>query len=299
MGRLRALVADVANTPQRPAPMLYIVRPGDTLTGIAERFGATAQMLARANGIENPDLIFAGQTLDLPGTSGALPGSPVRGGSTPPPGIRHRNYLDRVDAPLKGDPMSRDPVTYDNVIDQFAVESNPRYRRQDNDTYCNIFVWDVTYAMGAEIPHLVAGNGEPVSVYEGAWLSANGMNRWLAENGPRYGWREVAAAEAQNLANLGHPAVASVYNETEADPYHPEPVGHMGIVRPGEMRNGPTHAQAGIYNFNRAHVYECFPADGTRFFVNDTGRTIGEPGTPAGRQMSPVSVEEQMPGWGR
>ena len=42
---------------------IYIVRPCDTLTGIAARFGTTVWTLMRLNGICNPNLIFVGQCL--------------------------------------------------------------------------------------------------------------------------------------------------------------------------------------------------------------------------------------------
>jgi rare lipoprotein A len=41
----------------------YVVQPGDTLSGIAFQMGTTAEHLAAANGIANPDLIYAGQTI--------------------------------------------------------------------------------------------------------------------------------------------------------------------------------------------------------------------------------------------
>jgi len=44
----------------------YIVRPGDTLSGIAWRFGTTVWAIARANGIWNPNLIRVGQWLCIP-----------------------------------------------------------------------------------------------------------------------------------------------------------------------------------------------------------------------------------------
>jgi rare lipoprotein A len=42
---------------------VYVVQSGDTLTGIAAELGITVEDLAAANGIEDPDLIYAGQTL--------------------------------------------------------------------------------------------------------------------------------------------------------------------------------------------------------------------------------------------
>jgi LysM repeat protein len=47
----------------------YAVRSGDTLSGIAARTGFTVQAIANANGISNPDLIYAGTTLVLPGSA--------------------------------------------------------------------------------------------------------------------------------------------------------------------------------------------------------------------------------------
>ena len=100
-------------------------------------------------------------------------------------------------------------------------------------------------------------------------MSANDMNRWLNKYDPLYSWREVSAEEAQDLANLGHPTVASVYE--------PQGPGHIGIVRPGEMLNGPALAQAGTSKVNHAHVYDFFPREGTQFFVNDAGAVVGLP----------------------
>jgi len=48
----------------------YVVRPGDTLAGIAHRLGVNMHSLIFTNNIVNPDLIFVGQTLILPGCAG-------------------------------------------------------------------------------------------------------------------------------------------------------------------------------------------------------------------------------------
>lgn len=47
---------------------LYTVRPGDTLWGIARRYGTTVEALVRENHIPNPNLIYPGQVLRIPGT---------------------------------------------------------------------------------------------------------------------------------------------------------------------------------------------------------------------------------------
>ena len=48
-----------------PQPAYYVVRRGDTLSGIASRFGTTYQKLMKLNGIRNPNLIYAGQRLRI------------------------------------------------------------------------------------------------------------------------------------------------------------------------------------------------------------------------------------------
>ncbi|WP_240358868.1 LysM peptidoglycan-binding domain-containing protein [Myxococcus vastator] len=49
--------------------MSYRIRSGDTLSALANRFGTSVSALAKANNIKNPDLIYAGATLKIPGRS--------------------------------------------------------------------------------------------------------------------------------------------------------------------------------------------------------------------------------------
>jgi LysM repeat protein len=56
----------------------YTVRRGDTLASIAYRNGTTAAAIASANGLGNPNLIYPGQKLRIPGGSGSV-GAPASG----------------------------------------------------------------------------------------------------------------------------------------------------------------------------------------------------------------------------
>ena len=47
-------------------PSTYVVQPGDNLSDIADELGVTMRALQDANGIEDPNSIFAGQELVVP-----------------------------------------------------------------------------------------------------------------------------------------------------------------------------------------------------------------------------------------
>ncbi len=59
------------------------VRPGDTLSAIAARYGTTVAALAAVNGITNPNQIFAGATIEIPGPAPAAAPSPAPNAAAP------------------------------------------------------------------------------------------------------------------------------------------------------------------------------------------------------------------------
>ena len=59
----------MAGMMERPEPAEeceYVVKPGDTAGAIALQYGMTIATLAKANHLQNPDLIYVGQTLTIP-----------------------------------------------------------------------------------------------------------------------------------------------------------------------------------------------------------------------------------------
>lgn len=72
----RDLIGSIANKtvsnvvkPVEQVQNTYTVKSGDTLSGIAQKFGTTYQHLAQINNIKNPNLIHVGQVLKINGTA--------------------------------------------------------------------------------------------------------------------------------------------------------------------------------------------------------------------------------------
>lgn len=180
---------------------------------------------------------------------------------------RDRKPWHSVQAPIFSGPGDRRPGLLALVINQFQVASNPRYQANQqgaNETYCNIFVWDVTRALGCEVPHWIVGDGHPSEPGYGRELDANGVIMWLRSHGRNHGWRSVSAEDALTAANQGRPAIAAWYN--------PGGIGHVAVVRPGQydrVRKLPI-AQAGALNFDDKYLVDGFgKARGIEFFNHD------------------------------
>jgi LysM repeat protein len=58
-------------TPPPATETTYVVQPGDTLARIASSFNVTWQQIAQLNGLVNPNRIFVGQVLKIPGATPA------------------------------------------------------------------------------------------------------------------------------------------------------------------------------------------------------------------------------------
>jgi len=63
-------------TPTGQPTTTYVVKPGDTLWSLARRFGTSVEAIARANNIVNPNRIYVGQRLTIPGAPTPPPPPP-------------------------------------------------------------------------------------------------------------------------------------------------------------------------------------------------------------------------------
>ncbi len=59
-----------AAAPSQQGGGVHVVQRGETLSQIARRYGVSMTALAQANGINNPNFIYSGQRLSIPGASG-------------------------------------------------------------------------------------------------------------------------------------------------------------------------------------------------------------------------------------
>jgi LysM repeat protein len=72
-----------AGTPVGGNPATYTVESGDTLYGLALRWGTTSGAIAQLNGITDPSLVRIGQVLKVPGAPASAPGSSSGSTDTP------------------------------------------------------------------------------------------------------------------------------------------------------------------------------------------------------------------------
>ena len=126
----------------------YVVRPGDTLSGIALRFGTSVYALMVGNNIPNPNLIFTGMRLTLPGYA--------TNGSAPPP----NSY-----PPANGYPTpaatatAPAPGTTTAAVSLMNIAYNPR---------------SITVHIGTQVMWTNNDNGIPHTVTSGAPNAASG-----------------------------------------------------------------------------------------------------------------------------
>lgn len=246
----------------------YVVKQGDTLSQIAKRFHLSLPDLLEANQqINHIDTIQVGQAINVPDPASPPPPAAFSfDGIHPAPGTTVAARERYTNPPLTNAEGNREVSTYTEVIDQFAVGHNPRHLPSSGFTFCNIFVWDVTRAMGAEIPHWIDALGNiAVPFSTGAQeITINAGVDWLKRFGDRHGWKLATIQQAQSNANEGKVAVVVWKNPI------PGGHGHTAVIRPGSITtDGPLIAQAGAANFNAGRLKHGFGTrTGLQYYVH-------------------------------
>jgi membrane-bound lytic murein transglycosylase D len=177
-----------ATTPGAPASPTYRVKPGDTLSAIAQQFDTTAPTLAVLNRIEQRNVIKPGQVLVLPSTAApptVVARTPVPEKTTPPKRAAAKGYQVRPGDTLWGiaqrfdttvptlvalnglkqqqsikpgevlslPSASSQPVVAETAMQQPAVTTK-NYEVQPGDT-----LWGIAQRFGTTVPALMTLNG--------------------------------------------------------------------------------------------------------------------------------------------
>jgi hypothetical protein len=174
-------------------------------------------------------------------------------GELPHPALTTRDVYKSIQGPLQSRAHRRSAELYLNVLHQFAVGQNPRYEPDGpGKSRTHIFVWDVTRAMGVELPHFLGARQ----------LSASQMMDWLRHEGPMKGWRRGDGQAALLAARQGLPVVAIPKDGK---------VRLMGMVRPGQGApdGKPLLCAAGLVRGNGLTLLQAFGVFAVDFFVHD------------------------------
>lgn len=160
-----------------------------------------------------------------------------------------------VEPPLRGEPGKRSRGVLLSVVAQFNLETAERYRpvhrllsngELASDSFCNVFLWDVTKALGCEVPHWVdrvTGRPAGVGAQGAVEYRANDVVGWLEAHGREYGWQLCTRGEASAAAERGEVAIVVWRNP------NPEKPGHVALVVPAVSPGAVFIAQAGAHNF--------------------------------------------------
>ena len=168
-----------------------------------------------------------------------------------------------LDAPRKG-ARPRSPEACAEVLTQFSVESSARYQPVGKTTFCNIFAWDWSRAMGAELPHWTDSDHEACTAgIPGATeTTANQLHDLLLSKPGRWGWMENSEKAVAVLAADGHPAVVLWRN--------PDGPGHIAVVEPLPITPGFRVAQAGAVCGRQFSLRSVFSGNKQlRFFAHE------------------------------
>ncbi len=174
-----------------------------------------------------------------------------------------------VTAPFTCGSSSRSPEAYQRTVDQFGVDVHPRYANAPGETWCNLFLSDVTRANGCEIPRS----------WRGHWLRARAQILWLRGEltqrelaialppkllelqGPHHGWHECSEIHARDSAGRGWPTAVTWLAPSAGEP------SHVGCVMPS--RTAATMiAQAGGKRFAYGPLATGFGSRSVQFFTH-------------------------------
>lgn len=155
------------------------------------------------------------------------------------------------------------------VIETLNSPENELYRKKGDNTYCNIYAYDVVTAMGGYLPRvwwqpaiekdILNGKRKAEDIdltrYNTTFIKemlANELNNWIRTHGKSFGWVQAGSMKsAQEAANSGHIVIILAANKTTN--------GHVSVIAPESEQHHsitdsdgttiPLQSQAGRTNF--------------------------------------------------
>jgi len=184
-------------------------------------------------------------------------------GNTPARGTDVTHWR-QANIPFHNDSSHRDPRFYDAAINQFAVNNNSRYMKDDY-TYCNVFAGDVARSMGVPFPT----KGEWYNKNDPMTIGFPELREYFNGDNPSVsavndGWREVSSSNLEALeAHVNSGKMGIVISQ-----------GHVAVVKPNQDitdLNSIQIAQAGAMNTNSTTVGKGFGSEihSAKIFIVD------------------------------
>ena len=184
-------------------------------------------------------------------------------GNTPARGTDVTHWR-QANIPFHNDSSHRDPRFYDAAINQFAVNNNSRYMKDDY-TYCNVFAGDVARSMGVPFPT----KGEWYNKNDPMTIGFPELREYFNGDNPSVsavndGWREVSSSNLEALeAHVNSGKMGIVISQ-----------GHVAVIKPNQDitdLNSIQIAQAGAMNTNSTTVGKGFGSEihSAKIFIVD------------------------------
>jgi len=182
---LKVPQSTTTTTTATTVPATYIVKSGDTLSGIAKQYGLTISNIKQLNGLTS-DVIYIGQTLKLKSTTGATVqnladqviaegkkymGVPYVWGGSTPSGFDCSGFLNYI--------FSKHGVSIPRTVESIYKVGTPVSTPQKGD-----IVFFTTYQAGPSHAGIYLGNGQflHASSSQGVTISDLSNSYWA----PRY-----------------------------------------------------------------------------------------------------------------
>ncbi|RKG67086.1 LysM peptidoglycan-binding domain-containing protein [Corallococcus sp. CA054B] len=221
-----------AFAPPAPATTTYTIQPGDTVGDIAWNLmqqgvpgpvEAIANQIVQLNGLSNPDLIIAGETLQLPAAPGSAPGTPGASPGTPSgmPGTGGPSAPGNPSGPAR--PGERYPVPFIKQMSSQGTEDD--WNQQSNCGPTTMAMILKGYGIGTEMSDGAFINqlGQGVGITS-AGVGYSDIQRMAANNGltsevnpgTDVGWIEQQLASGNLVAVNGE---SNVMLQNESPPF--------------------------------------------------------------------------------